>query len=379
MKKIFILLLVSVCASLSYAQTNFRHLTHDEAIEQAKAEGKLVFFDFYTQWCGPCKMMAKNVFPQKEVGDYFNAKYVCVKLDAENETEGKNYCERYAVKAYPTFVVVDPKTGKVLYNHAGGNFNGKEFCDQIESGCNPALAYDKLEARYNSGERNGALISNFANSIMLKAEDAKRSEIPVLEAKAQKVVDDYFNSLSEDQKFADENIFLYNKKWNTTLSDPKYTFAAANLAKFSPEVRDAVKSDLTDVYQYLMSYALAGRLAYTSAEVKKFGEDVNKYGFNEDGQYNDILPIWQTIADGDDAKFIDMCEKGALKKLSNGLDQNIMLSFDECFKSNDKEILQRASKYIRNEFLTMEPNAIMFATRALGNIETRMNGGKVGH
>lgn len=54
------------------AQTNFRSITYDEAITVAKNENKLVFMDFYTDWCGPCKMMMRDVFPQKHVGDYMN-------------------------------------------------------------------------------------------------------------------------------------------------------------------------------------------------------------------------------------------------------------------------------------------------------------------
>lgn len=67
----------------AFAQTNFRNITVDEAIELSKKENKLIFIDFYTDWCGPCKMMAKNVFPQKHVGDYFNANFICLKLNAE--------------------------------------------------------------------------------------------------------------------------------------------------------------------------------------------------------------------------------------------------------------------------------------------------------
>lgn len=44
-----------------------------------------MFVDFYTDWCGPCKVMARDVFPQKQVGDFFNAKFVCLKLNAEKE------------------------------------------------------------------------------------------------------------------------------------------------------------------------------------------------------------------------------------------------------------------------------------------------------
>lgn len=72
---------------VSFAQdgVNFEHLSFREALDKAKSEQKYVFMDCYTSWCGPCKNMTQNVFPQKKAGDYFNPKFICVKYDMEKE------------------------------------------------------------------------------------------------------------------------------------------------------------------------------------------------------------------------------------------------------------------------------------------------------
>ena len=69
-----LLLPLWVCAQ----GVNFRPLSYTEAIELAAKENKMVFIDFYTTWCGPCKRMSKEVFPQQEVGECRKGfSYVC--------------------------------------------------------------------------------------------------------------------------------------------------------------------------------------------------------------------------------------------------------------------------------------------------------------
>lgn len=87
--------------------TVFHKLTLPEALKKAEAEGKKVFIDCYTQKCIPCKKMVKNIFPQKICGDYFNANFVCIMRDMEEEGEGKEIAKKFNIRIYPTYLILN--------------------------------------------------------------------------------------------------------------------------------------------------------------------------------------------------------------------------------------------------------------------------------
>ncbi|NUM32389.1 MAG: thioredoxin family protein [Bacteroidetes bacterium] len=80
--------------------------TLKEAKAKAKKENKLIFIDCYATWCGPCKNMTKKVFIKKEVGEFYNQNFVCIKLDMET-AEGETIGNKYSVEAYPTYLFID--------------------------------------------------------------------------------------------------------------------------------------------------------------------------------------------------------------------------------------------------------------------------------
>lgn len=95
----------------------FNVATFDEAKAQAKAGNKLIFMDCFTVWCGPCKMLANQVFTQKALGDFVNAHFVGIKMDME-KGEGIDIAKKYAIKAFPTMLVLDSE-GKELTRLVG--------------------------------------------------------------------------------------------------------------------------------------------------------------------------------------------------------------------------------------------------------------------
>ncbi len=103
-------LLASVSLHSAEAPGFFRDLTFDAALKQAGEQKRIVFVDFFTTWCGPCKMLDRTTWQDDAVAALLREKTIPLKIDAEKETA---LARRYEIEAYPTLLLVKPD-GKVL-------------------------------------------------------------------------------------------------------------------------------------------------------------------------------------------------------------------------------------------------------------------------
>ena len=98
---LFMGLLEKVSAKITFFEGTF-----EDAVAKAKKEKKYLFIDFYADWCGPCKRLAKDVFTLEAVGNYFNEKFVSIQIDAENPAN-RQVVKQNKVRSYPTLAFFD--------------------------------------------------------------------------------------------------------------------------------------------------------------------------------------------------------------------------------------------------------------------------------
>ena len=146
------------------AQMVFDEGTWESVKAKAKEAKKPIVVDAYTTWCGPCKTMAAKVFTDKTVGEYYNANYINYKIDMEKE-EGLKFGKTNVVPAYPTILYFDAN-GNPTHRTVGGTTT-EQFIANGKDAQNIDKQYFTLKKRYESGERTGELLRNYAQASRL--------------------------------------------------------------------------------------------------------------------------------------------------------------------------------------------------------------------
>ncbi|NND31792.1 MAG: DUF255 domain-containing protein [Saprospiraceae bacterium] len=141
------------------------------ALEEARIEDKIVFIDAYTTWCGPCKMMDRNVFTDSIVGSFFNTNFVNLKLDME-KGDGVAAAKKYQVRGYPSFLFLSA-SGALL--HQGIGYQPiEQFMAMAQQALDPGKQLPAMESAYEKGDRDPQLLYDYANALLAAGNEKGR-------------------------------------------------------------------------------------------------------------------------------------------------------------------------------------------------------------
>lgn len=82
----------------------------DEALTRARSEKRILLVDVYTDWCGWCKKLDREVFGDARVSEAARG-LIAVRVNAEKG--GETVAQRYDVQGYPTVLFLDG-SGKIV-------------------------------------------------------------------------------------------------------------------------------------------------------------------------------------------------------------------------------------------------------------------------
>lgn len=297
MKRLFTLTLALLCGAMVFAQgVDFQSLTYQEALEKAKAENKLVFMDCYTSWCGPCKMMTNEVFPQKEAGDYFNPLFVCVKFDME-KGEGVDLAKQFNVRAYPTFLIIRPD-GTVQHRIVGGG-DLQGFIERVAKGLDEKTCLLTLDEKYASGKMKKKELPAYYEALQDAYEDAK----------AQKVLDELKAQMTEKDKLkADYWAVVSNAK----VGSEDFDLILANLPKFEKNIgKEKLDEYLFNSYYSALAVHLYGRKVEGLPAMADLKTQIEALDIAKKQELLDQYELTDIAVSKDAKRFVDLFEQKA--------------------------------------------------------------------
>lgn len=118
------LLLILLIHSLGHSQSlTIIEQDYNKAINLALKENKMLFVDFYTTWCAPCKKLDKLIFSNESIKKELSKNFILLKYNAEKDDKF-HLSKKHHVSSYPTGIILN-KNGYVLTRKYG--FPGKDL------------------------------------------------------------------------------------------------------------------------------------------------------------------------------------------------------------------------------------------------------------
>lgn len=216
-------LLFSISITLLYGQgITFKELSIEEAIQLANKEHKYIFIDIYTDWCGPCKWMDKNVFTDDSLAVIMQHKFICVKANAEKGI-GIDYRKKFSIETYPTLLFLDA-TGNLMHKVLGKK-TIQQLIEEVNKAINPKFQLSVNKAKFDAGERDSAFLYNYG--LLLRGAGLDTREVSSA----------YLDKIGKEQWTSSDN-FHYLIVTQKYYENPYFKYVAAHKAEFEGKVSD---------------------------------------------------------------------------------------------------------------------------------------------
>ncbi|WP_197018958.1 thioredoxin family protein [Xylanibacter brevis] len=251
---LFVVLLFSaiICHAQGIAFTT--GLTFKQAVAKAKKENKMLFMDCYTSWCVPCAKMAKEIFPLKECGDYFNSRFVSIQVDMQ-KGEGVELMKKFQVQAFPTFIIFDGN-GDEINRITGGSSSLDEFLKRVEEAQKPDNSVPMMKKKFFS-EPEYELGMKLIKAMMDHGQDPAP------------VIDEMMKNKWESQRY--DRSFFALVLANTDFRSPRFDKIMLDIDRLNKHIgTEQTRRMILDSYRTGMYLVASGREHdYTVDDVRK--------------------------------------------------------------------------------------------------------------
>lgn len=326
---------VSKSISENKGGIEFSNKSWSFVLKQAKKENKLIFIDCYTSWCGPCKRLAREIFPQKSVGDYFNKNFVNLKINMEKGI-GLKLKKKFKVKVFPTLLFVDHNQNVI---HSGTGFLKAENLIALAKEATSDNNLYNLNKKYDSGNRD----INFINGYLKKLQSVRDNE------RLNKVVKNHFKNMKSEDYIKKQNWDIL-KLYNKDIYSDSFIYLCNHKDKF---IKLYGEKDVNNKIRYTYSGAaygfvkdVNGKKTIDNDGFKKYISTLKTRNVKDADKYILYGRLNNSFATGNLVLYTNLIN-GGLK--SGIIDTNKMSMYNyvlKCKKSDNKFVLKSCLEWI---------------------------------
>lgn len=319
----------------------------DAVMKKAQKENKAIFLDMYADWCGYCKKMVREIYPQEEVADYYNAKFINVRVDGEKGV-GEYFSDNYEVEGFPTHLYFDG-LGNLL-NNSTGYLEADEFMEIGTASVGVVEMLPVLAEKYKSGKLNAEETADYASILQGQGNIVK----------AEKVVATYLKGLGKEAFNYHYTSWELINQYGLTVDGEVYELAVKNRDNLKL-VRGTYAWDeyLTEVISVSLIEA-----------IEKESEAMMKNTLDK------TIPILKETDEENEAEKIDFVSRVLFYEHTGNYDQYNAI-FTEYIKANGKKemdfITEQLAEIVQEENPNLTPYMVGWTKAALDIEENVMN------
>ncbi|TXH54484.1 MAG: DUF255 domain-containing protein, partial [Bacteroidia bacterium] len=221
----------------------------EEALNLAKKENKLIFFNCFADWALPCHGMNKKVFSNQEFADWMDKKFINFFTDV-TKGNGRILAKKYNIKTMAHYLVLDAN-GEVVHRIVGGS-EIPEFKKLLTQALSTKTSLSGMTNSYDAGNRKLSFLRNYFN-VLRTAEESQKAKV---------VLDEVFDKLDKKQWSKKENWTVFLAKMRNP-EDEYFTHLLNNKLMFTKSNGvEAVDKSVSRIFEGIYFETTLGKRNY---------------------------------------------------------------------------------------------------------------------
>ncbi len=190
-------------------------LSWEQVKVKAKKDGKYIFLDCFTTWCGPCKRMNTEVFNLDTVGRFINSNFISVKvqmdrtaMDGEDVKKwyqsADSLLSQYSIRSYPCYLFFSPE-GTIVHKEVGYKASA-EFIAIAKEAILPGRSFYDPTAGYLELKKNFLMGNIIYDSLPAMIEMAEMRNDSIMRMQLIRTHVDISVRLPKEKRYLPRNI-----------------------------------------------------------------------------------------------------------------------------------------------------------------------------